>query len=160
MKEQVIIIPADSLVAVNGEGLHFSFAAPASVHAIQWHGGAGHIEYVNASLPNKPLSGADDYAAHVAPYVALWEAEKARREAEANRPLTEEEQNAKARQDILALLAAIDEKYLTSRVLAGLATGDEYSLEQYRLHEEEAEPWRDRLAAIPAASAADAGGEA
>ena len=46
-------------------------------------------------LPNEELT-TDDYAGRVAPYVALWEEEKARLEEEANRPPTEEELAAQA----------------------------------------------------------------
>ena len=57
--------------------------------------------------------------------------------------------DADARAYVLHNLAMIDAKYLTQRTLAGLAIGDEYALEQYQKHEEEAAPWRDRLATIP-----------
>ena len=46
-------------------------------------------------LPNEELS-TDDYAGRVAPFVALWEEEKARLEEEANRPPTDEELAAQA----------------------------------------------------------------
>lgn len=60
-----------------------------------------------------------------------------------------EEQAREARDYVLAQLAALDAEYLTPRILAGMAAGDEYALEQYRIHEEKAAPWRERLAAIP-----------
>ena len=75
MQNHVTVIPADNLIIVNGQALCFDFAAPANLHAIQWHGGAGHMECTDG--PNADLT-AGNYAALVAPYVALWEAEKAR----------------------------------------------------------------------------------
>lgn len=48
-------------------------------------------------------------------------------------------------------LAELDEKYLTPRILAGLATGDAYAAEQWAAHEREAAPLRQKLAALEAA---------
>lgn len=45
-------------------------------------------------------------------------------------------------------LAALDAQYLTPRVLAGLATGDEYAAAQWSAHEAEAIPLRERLAEL------------
>ena len=50
------------------------------MHALQWHDGSGHIEWTDDI--NHPLTP-DDYEADVAPFVDLWEAEKARIEEEA-----------------------------------------------------------------------------
>lgn len=77
----VTVVPADHLILVDGAPLYFPFDAPADLHALQWHNGAGHLEYTNGA-PNRELLEAD-YPAHVAPYVALWEKEKARLESEA-----------------------------------------------------------------------------
>lgn len=52
---------------------------------------------------------------------------------------------------ILDQLKALDEKYLTPRALAGLATGDAYAAEQWEKHEAEAIPLRQKLAALEAA---------
>ena len=54
--------------------------APENMHALQWHEGSGHIEWTDDI--NHPLTP-DDYEADVAPFVALWEAEKARLDEEA-----------------------------------------------------------------------------
>lgn len=64
-------------------------------------------------------------------------------------PPTPEQIDAEARAYVIGQLAALDHEYLTPRTLAGLATGDEYAQEQYRLHDEQAEVWRERLSAIP-----------
>ena len=45
-------------------------------------------------------------------------------------------------------LNALDEKYLTPRILAGLATGDAYAAEQWAAHEREAAPLRQKLAEL------------
>ena len=91
MRQQVTIIPADAMIIVDGQPLSFAFAAPSGIHAVQWRGTGGHIEYADGKTLNKDLSGQDDYTAHVASFVALWEIENARLEAEANRPPTLEE---------------------------------------------------------------------
>ena len=45
-------------------------------------------------------------------------------------------------------LVVLDAQYLTPRVLAGLATGDEYAATQWAAHEAEAAPLRERLAEL------------
>ena len=45
-------------------------------------------------------------------------------------------------------LNALDEKYLTPRILAGLATGDTYAAEHWAAHEREAAPLRQKLAEL------------
>ncbi len=77
MKEHVTVIPADGLVVVDGVGLHVAFSAPQTLHALQWHTGAGHAEWTDK--PNTAVTSYDD---EVQPYVALWEAEQARLKAE------------------------------------------------------------------------------
>lgn len=73
----VTVIPSDKLIVVDGDGLYFDFTAPDNMHALQWDGTKGHIEYVNCAKPNKAL-GQSAYKKEVAPYVVLWEAEKER----------------------------------------------------------------------------------
>lgn len=77
MPTAVTVVPADRLIICDGEVLFFDFPAPASLHALQWTGEAGHTEWTNG--PNQPLTAAD-YDAQVAPFVALWQAEKQRQE--------------------------------------------------------------------------------
>ena len=48
-------------------------------------------------------------------------------------------------------LADLDKRYLLPRTLAGLATGDDYAVEQWEKHESEALPLRQKLAALEAA---------
>lgn len=76
----VTIVPVDNVILVNGIHLQLDFKpieGHEQVHAIQWHDGKGVIEFSD-------YTGRDaDYETDVAPYVALWEAEKARLDAEA-----------------------------------------------------------------------------
>ena len=94
MKTHVTVIPSDGIISVDGEVLFLDGITSETFHALQWHDGAGHVEPGNG-LPNEELS-TDDYAGRVAPFVALWEEEKARLEEEANRPPTDEELAAQA----------------------------------------------------------------
>ena len=79
---RVTVVPADRLVIVDGQALTFEFSAPERMHALQWDGKQGHIEWLGSGDEppyNDPLA-ADSYAGQVAPYVELWEEEKARLE--------------------------------------------------------------------------------
>ena len=79
---RVTVVPADRLVIVDGQALTFNFNAPGRMHALQWDGKQGHIEWLGSGDEpphNEPL-GADIYADRVAPYVKMWEEEKARLE--------------------------------------------------------------------------------
>lgn len=80
MKQHVIVVPSDRLIIVDGTPLQFDFPAPEKLHAVQWHNGTGEMEWRDDI--NHPLTPAD-YAEDVAPFVELWEAEKARLEEEA-----------------------------------------------------------------------------
>ena len=73
----VTVVPADSLIIVDGKALVFPFDAPTNLHALQWRGGTGHTEWTDG--PNKPLT-AEDYSEQVVPYMKLWQDEKARLE--------------------------------------------------------------------------------
>ena len=109
---QVTVVPADHLIIVDGATLVFTYVAPENLHALQWRGGTGHTEWTDG--PNKPLT-AEDYDEQVVPYVALWEEEKRRLEAEA--AAAEEAynslENVKARK-----LSAIDAE-TSSAIMAG-----------------------------------------
>uniref|UniRef100_UPI003FF0F141 DUF4376 domain-containing protein n=1 Tax=Bilophila wadsworthia TaxID=35833 RepID=UPI003FF0F141 len=105
MKQHVTVIPSDNLVIVDGVPLVFGFAAPANLHALQWHDGAGEMEWTDDI--NHPLTE-QDYADDIAPFVALWEAEKARLDAEANRPPTLDEAKAAKLFEIKTAFAAAE----------------------------------------------------
>lgn len=79
---RVTVVPADRLVIVDGQALTFDFNAPERMHALQWDGKQGHIEWLGYGHepPRNELLTADIYADQVAPYVKMWEEEKARLE--------------------------------------------------------------------------------
>ncbi len=100
----ITVIPADAIVIVDGAALRFDFTAPENLHALQWRGDAGHMEFTDG--PNRTLA-AEDYERVVAPYLALWEAEKKRLEAEtADRPPTLEEAKAAKLAEVMAAYQA------------------------------------------------------
>lgn len=113
MKDNVTVIPSDGIISVDGEVLFLDSIKTENFHALQWHGGAGHVE-PGDGLPNEALS-TDDYEGRVAPFVALWEEEKERLTAEA--AAAEEAynslENVKARK-----LTAIDAE-TSAAILAG-----------------------------------------
>ena len=79
---RVTVVPADRLVIVDGLALTFDFSAPKGMHALQWDGKQGHIEWQGSDDEpphNEPLEAAS-YADQVAPYVDLWTKEKERLE--------------------------------------------------------------------------------
>lgn len=84
MKQHVTVIPSDGLISVDGEALFLHSlkndaaggGAQSAFHALQWHDGAGHVEPGDGQ-PNEML-GIADYSGRVAPFVALWQAEKER----------------------------------------------------------------------------------
>lgn len=73
MQNRITVIPVDKIIQADGLALTFNFPAPANMHALQWQGESGHIEYTDGQ-PNRALTAAD-YDAEVAPFVALWQAE-------------------------------------------------------------------------------------
>ena len=73
----VTVVSADNLIIVDGKALVFPFDAPTNLHALQWRGDTGHTEWTDG--PNQLLEAAD-YDGQVAPFVELWQAEKARLE--------------------------------------------------------------------------------
>lgn len=75
----VTVVPDDRLIVVDGQAFRFEFTAPEGLHALHWNGSTGHTEWKEG--PNKQLSP-EEYDTRVAPFVALWEGEKAHREAQ------------------------------------------------------------------------------
>ena len=86
MKKRVTVIPSDHVIFVDGLSLRFPFDAPENLHALQWQNGTGEVELTDSA--NQKLSE-QDYAEKVAPYVAAWEREKARRDAQAGKEVAE-----------------------------------------------------------------------
>jgi hypothetical protein len=65
---RLTIIPSDNIVNIDGKALQIDcskFSALAGIHAVQWDGTRGHIEYVqgnpNAFVHNTPLTSIDAY---------------------------------------------------------------------------------------------------
>ena len=118
----VTIVPSDKLIIVDDEALVFDFPAPENMHALQWDGQRGHIEWEDDY--NWPLEP-EAYEEEVAPYVALWQAEKARREKAAAEAAEKYNSlaNTKARKiaeinaDCDAALAALTASYPSSELL-------------------------------------------
>lgn len=79
----VTVVPGDRLIIVDSVPIVFESPfpvlphGPGEMHALQWNGTSGHIEWEDDL--NWPLE-AEAYDEEVAPYVALWQAEKTRRE--------------------------------------------------------------------------------
>ena len=135
MKTHVTVIPSDGIISVDGEVLFLDGIKSETFHALQWHDGAGHVE-PDDGLPNEELS-TDDYAGRVAPFVALWEEEKARLEEEANRPPTDEELAAQAvaearAQSRTVLMARMQATFAKAGLFTDWAAGQTYA-KGYRL---------------------------
>ena len=114
---RVTVVPADRLVIVDGQALTFEFSAPERMHALQWDGKQGHIEWQGSDDEpphNEPLEAAS-YADQVAPYVDLWTKEKKRLDNEAAAAEAEYNSlpNVKARK-----LASIDAE-TSAAIMAG-----------------------------------------
>ena len=100
---RVTIIPADNLVIVDGEPHTFVFDIAADIHAVQWDGVAGEIEY-NDGKPNKKIDTLGSFNA----IVNARNADKAAKEqAEAAQQAAEQAAAEQARQDAYNALPAI-----------------------------------------------------
>lgn len=67
---RISVIFDDELVMVDGVGYRVTLPDEPDVHAIQWTGQTGEIEYRDQHTPNEAI---DDQAV-LAPYLALWQA--------------------------------------------------------------------------------------
>jgi hypothetical protein len=87
---RVVIVPEDKFVSVDGEGyrdIDLSFLG-ASVHAIQWYGTDGEIEYKDArgrATENRPIDSLEPYQ----PALDAWQAAKDAAEAQSAEMLAE-----------------------------------------------------------------------
>lgn len=88
---RVTIVPADSLVIVDGRGLNVSLTLPGHVHAIQWDGRTWWVEH-NDGTPNTPVTQTE-YDVLVVPALAAWESARAAADAPPP-PLTLEQAKA------------------------------------------------------------------
>lgn len=71
MEAAVTIVPSDKIIIVNGRCYVVEMSYPSGVHAIQWSGEKGHVEYTD-DRPNLQIA-ADSYAEYVQPYVTAWQ---------------------------------------------------------------------------------------
>lgn len=164
MKNTVTVVPSDRLIIVNGNPLRFDFiAVHNNFHALQWDGQQGHIEWEDDY--NWPLSTADltAYEDEVAPYVALWQAEKERLERESAARATEEAEAEAARLAEYNSATARAIRLRTERD-ARLAATDKYLLSDYPIGTENLEKikaYRQALRDLPSLDGApfDGGGE-
>lgn len=160
---RITIVPADKLIIVDGVALHFDFPAPQNLHAIQWDGQQGHMEWKDDF--NWPLPAADTTAFEdeVAPYVALWQAEKERLELESAARATEEAEAEATRLAEYNSAAARAIRLRTARD-ARLAATDKYLLSDYPISTEDREKikaYRQALRDLPSLDGApfDGGGD-
>ena len=159
----VIVVPEDKLIIVDGTPLTLDFTYPSGLHAIQWDGQQGHIEWDDDY--NWPLS-ADDATAYddeVAPYVALWQAEKVRLEQEAAARAAEKAEAEAARLAEYNSAAARAIRLRTERD-ARLAVTDKYLLSDYPISAEDlatVKAYHQALRDLPAQEGApfDGGGD-
>lgn len=128
MRSHVTVIPEDRLVIVDGQALEIAFTAPEGLHALQWHQGAGHIEWSNG--PNQALA-AKDYDRQVQPFVEAYENELARLE-EAARPMPEQAMLARI-DEIDAAIRVLEQK--GARPLLAIRAGLDESYDQERITE-------------------------
>lgn len=71
---QLTIIRDDNVVIVDGRALSVDLSGlPANLHAVQWDGASGHVEYNDGTL-NKQLTDITPYAAVVAAWMAARDA--------------------------------------------------------------------------------------
>ena len=152
----VTVVPSDRIIILDGMPLIFDFPAPVTMHALQWNGQQGHIEWEDDY--NWPLPAADTtaYEDEVAPYVALWKAEKAR--------LEQESEAAEAARLAEYNSTAARAARLRAKRDARLASTDKYLLPDYPIDPERleaAKAYRQALRALPQQPDApwDGGGE-
>jgi hypothetical protein len=69
---QVTIIADDGIVIVNGRALPVDLSALAGIHAVQWTGSSGWIEFKADGNGNRDLNQTIDNFAVLQPYVDAW----------------------------------------------------------------------------------------
>lgn len=142
MRNRVTVIPADNAIYIDSECLLVEFEAPANIHAIQWQGDHGHIEF-NDGTHNKILL-LEDYDIEIFPYVVIWENEKNKLVQEQNKPLTTFEQIAKVQASFLTTQAKAKDNFLTARIEGDIELEHEAQLE----YQESIEAMKQATAAI------------
>jgi len=69
---KLTVVPSDRFMRIDGRELFFTFDADPSIHAIQWDGQTGHVEYVGPRS-NEPIT--EEY---LIPFIAAFNSEKSR----------------------------------------------------------------------------------
>ena len=123
----ITVVPSDNLIIVNGLALRpktpfAPIAGHEKLHALQWHGGQGALEFSDDM--NQHISGDQLYAEEVQPYIDMWLAEKARLAAEQAKAEAEYNriENVKARK-LAELNRAMEEAKASSAVSILSSTG-------------------------------------
>ena len=79
------IVPDDKLIIVDGVGVNCDFDIDSDIHAVQWNGTTGHVEWKEGiEKPQVSLSDINDYQSYIDLHgVKLAEQEKTRKDAAA-----------------------------------------------------------------------------
>lgn len=78
MHNSVLADPAHKMIIVDGLPLSFSYASPYPMKTLRWKNQAGRLDFENTETLE---FGQEQYEQYVVPFVALWEAETAARDA-------------------------------------------------------------------------------
>lgn len=114
MKEHVTVIPADSIIIVNGLSYKCEFTVDEGVHALQWHNGAGELEVYENGIPsNVPIT---DYDEQVKPFVDIWQVVYDAANAPPPEPTLEEAREAKLAELANAFDTAAQNAHIMSSV--------------------------------------------
>ncbi|MEZ6855001.1 hypothetical protein [Halodesulfovibrio aestuarii] len=143
----VTVIPADKFIQVDGVGFEpVEFEYDEGVHAIQWDGVNGHIEFVTSDggIMTTPVSQME-----VQPYVDAWQAEKARLDALENAQAEEDEtqQRIAEIQDLLVVNDLASVRPLRAKIAGTATPEDDARLAEL---EEQAQALRAELATFTA----------
>jgi len=95
IKNHLTVVPDDKLIIVDGQALVIEagvalLSGHSGLHALQWHGLSGELEWENGN-PNTMLEEGD-WANNCEHYVTQFDAEVARKEAEAEQARIEHEE--------------------------------------------------------------------
>ena len=69
---RVTVVPADRMVAIDGVVMRVDISDLPGVHAMQWYGSRGEIEYLADDNGNRPLNSKIDNFTPFEDYVEAW----------------------------------------------------------------------------------------
>lgn len=114
---RLTIIPEDSTVIINGRRFDIDCSAlDSTIHAVQWNGERGHIEYKDTPGGIKPINTSITDVELFAPLVAAWEDAKALLDVQLSTPAAPTLDEARA-----ASLKAVNDRCALE--LAGIISG-------------------------------------